>query len=275
MNDTGILGYTGNKSISIPANFEKKIKEMNKLNNKLAIVTGGNSGIGYATAKELIAEGAKVIITGRRKEAIEKAAVELGAISFVADQGKLEDIDNFKIEVEKQFGKVDILFINAGITGTLGPIENMSAENFDNVMGINFRGAYFTLSKFIPLLNDGASVVFLSSNVATTSKPNSSIYQASKAALNSIAKTAAAELAPRKIRVNLVSPGPTKTEIMTKAGLDEKTLQGLDEWLISGIPLQKMGTAEDVAKAVIYLSDNNVASFMTGTEILMDGGMVL
>lgn len=248
---------------------------MNKLNHKVAIVTGGNSGIGYATAKELIAEGAKVIITGRRKEAIEKAAEELGAISFVADQGKLEDIDNFKTQVEEQFGKVDILFINAGITGTLGSIETMSAENFDNVMGINFRGAYFTLSKFIPLLNDGASVVFLSSNVATTSKPNSSIYQASKAALNSIAKTAAAELAPRKIRVNLVSPGPTKTEIMTKAGLDEKTLEGLNEWLISGIPLQKMGSAEDVAKAVIYLSDNNVASFMTGTEILMDGGMVL
>ncbi len=263
------------KVYHFPYNFVKKIKEMKKLNNKLAIVTGGNSGIGYATAKELIAEGAQVIITGRRREAIEKAAEELGAISFVADQGKLDDIDHFKTEVEKQFGKVDILFINAGITGTLGPIENMNAENFDNVMGINFRGAYFTLSKFIPLLNDGASVVFLSSNVATTSKPNSSIYQASKAALNSIAKTAAAELAPRKIRVNLVSPGPTKTEIMTKAGLDEKTLEGLDEWLISGIPLQKMGTAEDVAKAVIYLSDNNVASFMTGTEILMDGGMVL
>ena len=263
------------KVYHFPYNFVEKIKEMKKFNNKLAIVTGGNSGIGYATAKELIAEGAQVIITGRRKEAIEKAAEELGAISFVADQGKLDDIDHFKTEVEKQFGKVDILFINAGITGSLGPIENMNAENFDNVMGINFRGAYFTLSKFIPLLNDGASVVFLSSNVATTSKPNSSIYQASKAALNSIAKTAAAELAPRKIRVNLVSPGPTKTEIMTKAGLDEKTLEGLDEWLISGIPLQKMGTAEDVAKAVIYLSDNNVASFMTGTEILMDGGMVL
>ncbi|MFP3591228.1 SDR family oxidoreductase [Chryseobacterium sp. SIMBA_038] len=248
---------------------------MKKFSNKLAIVTGGNSGIGYATAKELIAEGAKVIITGRRKEAIEKAAEELGAIPFVADQGKLEDIESLKTEVENQYGKVDILFINAGITGTLGSIENMSSENFDQVMNINFRGAYFTLSKFIPLLNDGASVVFLSSNVATTHKPNSSVYQASKAALNSIAKTAAAELALRKIRVNMVSPGPTKTEIMTKAGLDEATLDGLNDWLINAIPLRKMGTAEDVAKAVIYLSDNTIASFMTGTEILIDGGMVL
>jgi NAD(P)-dependent dehydrogenase (short-subunit alcohol dehydrogenase family) len=248
---------------------------MNAFNNKLAIVTGGNSGIGYATAKELIAEGAKVIITGRRKEAVEKAAGELGAIPFVADQANLDDIDTLKKEVENKYGKVDILFINAGITGTLGSIENMNPENFDNVMNINFRGAYFTLSKFIPLLNDGASVVFLSSNVATTYRPNSSIYQASKAGLNSIAKTAAAELAPRKIRVNIVSPGPTKTEIMTKAGLDEKTLEGLDAWLTDQIPLKKMGTAEDVAKAVVYLSNNNVASFMTGTEILIDGGMIL
>jgi len=248
---------------------------MSKFNHKLAIVTGGNSGIGYATAKELIAEGAKVIITGRRKEAIEKAAEELGAIPFVADQGNLQDIETLKTEIEKQFGKVDILFINAGITGTLGSIENMNSENFDNVMNINFRGAYFTLSKFIPLLNEDASVVFLSSNVASTYKPNSSVYQASKAALNSIAKTAAAELAPRKIRVNIVSPGPTKTEIMTKAGLDEETLKGINKWLINEIPLKKMGTPEDVAKAVVYLSDNNMASFMTGTEILIDGGMIL
>lgn len=248
---------------------------MNKFNNKLAIVTGGNSGIGYATAKELIAEGAKVIITGRRKEAIEKAAEELGAIPFMADQANLDDIDSLKKEVEDQHGKVDILFINAGITGGLIPIENMSVENFDSVMNINFRGAYFTLSKFIPLLNDGASVVFLSSIVATTYKPNSSAYQASKAALNSIAKTAAAELAPRKIRVNMVSPGPTKTEVMTKAGLDEKTLSGLNDYLTNQIPLKKMGTAEDVAKLVIYLSDDTVSSFMTGTEIVIDGGMLL
>jgi len=246
-----------------------------KFNNKLAIVTGGNSGIGYATAKELIEEGAKVIITGRRKEAIEKAAEELGAIPFVADQAKLEDIDTLKKEVENQYGKVDILFINAGITGGLIPIENMPVENFDNVMNINFRGAYFTLSKFIPLLNDGASVIVLSSIVASTYKPNSSVYQASKAALNSIAKTAAAELAPRKIRVNMISPGPTKTEIMKKAGLDENTLNGLTDYLINEIPLKKMGTAEDVAKLVTYLSNDTHSSFITGTEIIVDGGMVL
>src|SRR5690606_26381111 len=247
---------------------------MSDLKNKIAIVTGGNSGIGYATAQEFIAQGAKTVITGRRKDAIEKAAEEIGAIPFVADQANLEDLDLLKNEVEKQFGKIDILFINAGITGTMGLIENASPENFDEVMNINFRGAYFTLSKFIPLLNDDASVVFLSSIVASTYKPNSSVYQSSKAALNSIAKTAAAELAPRKIRVNIVSPGPHKTEVMNKAGLDETTIQNIKEYLIHEIPLKKMGEADDIAKLVAYFCTNS-ANFITGTEIIVDGGMTL
>jgi len=247
---------------------------MKSLENKIAIVTGGNSGIGYATAKELIAKGATVIITGRRKEAIEEAAEEIGAIPFVADQANLEDTDLLLQEVKKQYAKIDILFINAGITGTLGLIENADAKNFDSVMDVNFRGAYFTLSKFIPILKDGASVVFLSSNAASTSMPSSSIYQASKAALNSIAKTAAAELAPRNIRVNMVSPGPHKTEIMKKAGLDEATLQGIDDWLISAIPLKKMGDPADIGKLVVYLCEDS-ANFITGSEIIVDGGMTL
>lgn len=247
---------------------------MSTFKNKVAIVTGGNSGIGYATAKELVAKEATVIITGRRKEAIEKAAQELGAIPFVADQASLKDTEAFYEEVSKKYGKVDILFINAGIVGNMGPIESKTEADFDSVMNINFKGAYFTLSKFIPLLNDGASVVILSSIVASTYKPNSSVYQASKAALNSIAKTAAAELAPRKIRVNIVSPGPTKTEVMTKMGLDEATLQHIHAHLVDSIPLKKMGAAEDVAKLVIYLSDD-AASFVTGSEFVVDGGLTL
>jgi len=247
---------------------------MGKFSNKVALVTGGNSGIGYATAKELVAQGATVIITGRRKEAIEKAAKEIGAIPFVADQASLTDTDDLYKKVQQQFGKVDILFINAGIVGSMGPIENMSEENFDNVMGINFKGAYFTLSKFIPLLPEGASVVILSSIVAATYNPNSSVYQASKAALNSIAKTAAAELAPKKIRVNIVSPGPTQTEVMTKSGMDENTVQNIMDHLTNTIPLKKIGTAEDVAKLVTYLSDEG-ASFITGSEFVIDGGLML
>lgn len=246
---------------------------MKQLKGKIAIVTGGNSGIGYATAKELIENGANVIITGRRKEAIEKAAQETGAIPFVTDQANVHAITALSKAIEKQFGKVDILFINAGITGEPLLIENASEDNFDAVMNINFKGAYFTLNKFIPLLNDGASVVFLSSNTASMHKPQSSVYQASKAALNSIAKTAAAELASRKIRVNIVSPGPTRTNVLNKA-YGEDGANSIWDNLADVIPLNKIGTPEDVAKMVVHLSSDN-ASYITGAEILMDGGMSL
>ncbi|QEC44059.1 SDR family oxidoreductase [Pseudobacter ginsenosidimutans] len=247
---------------------------MKRFTDKLAIVTGGNSGIGYATAKALINEGAKVIITGRRKEAVEKAATELGAIPFVTDQASLQDIQQLKTHIEANYGKVDILFVNAGITGTRGPIETTSIENFDNVMNINFRGAYFTLQQFIPLLKDGASVVMLSSIVANMHSANSSVYQASKAALNSISKTAANELAARRIRVNMVSPGPTRTEVLGKAGLDPAGVEALYETLQEKIPLKQIGTAEHVAQMVCYLSSAE-ASFITGSEFVLDGGMTL
>ncbi|MGN6416881.1 MAG: SDR family oxidoreductase [Pseudobacter sp.] len=247
---------------------------MKRFENKLAVVTGGNSGIGYATAKELIREGATVLITGRRKDAIEAAATELGAIAFVADQSILEDIENLAEYVRNQYGTVDILFINAGIVGDMGPIEFTKVENFDNVMNINFRGAYFTLQKFIPVLNDGASVVMLSSIVASMHNSNSSVYQASKAALNSISKTAANELAARKIRVNMVSPGPTETEVMNKMGLNKETLTQIRADLTNKIPLKKMGSAENVAKMVVYLS-SEAASFITGSEFVLDGGLTL
>lgn len=247
---------------------------MNQLKDKVAIVTGGNSGIGYATAKALVLQGATVIITGRRKEAIEQAGRELGVIPFVADQANIEHTEKLYGYLQKNFGKIDILFINAGITGTMGTIENAEVGNFDNVMNINFRGAYFMLSKLIPILREGASVVMLSSIVAQMYKPGISVYQASKAALNSIAKTAAAELAERKIRVNIISPGPTKTEVMTKAGLDAATLANLNTHLTTQIPLKKMGTAEDVASLVVYLSSES-ASFITGSEFVIDGGMTL
>ncbi|MDF2189857.1 glucose 1-dehydrogenase [Paraflavitalea sp. CAU 1676] len=248
---------------------------MQQFKNKVAIVTGGNSGIGYATAEYLVKSGATVIITGRRKEAIEKAAAEIGAIPFVADQASLKDTETFYEVVQQQFGRVDILFINAGITGYNSTIGQATEENFDNVMNINFKGAYFTLSRFVPLLSEGASVVILSSIVASTHMPGSSIYQASKAALNSIAKTAAAELAPKKIRVNIVSPGPTRTEVLSKAGMDSGTADEVFKMLASEkIPLKKIGTPTDVAKMVAYLCDD-AASYITGSEFVIDGGITL
>jgi len=246
---------------------------MENLKNKIAVITGGNSGIGYAAAKELKAQGAMVIITGRRSEAVYKAAAELGVTGFVADQSEVGQTTALVQKVSEQFGQIDILFINAGIVGT-APIADATEELFDHIFNINFRGAYFTLSKFIPLLKDGASVVFLSSNTASMNGANSSIYSSGKAALNAVMRIAAVELASRRIRVNAVSPGPTQTEILNKLGLDEAARKGLDDWMIERIPLKKIGTAEDVAKMVAYFC-GEAASFITGTEVAMDGGMSL
>lgn len=245
---------------------------MKTLDKKVAIVTGGNSGIGYATAKELKAEGAEVVITGRRADAIARAAEELGVTGLVADQGKVMDIEKLAAQVAAQFGKVDILFINAGVIDNFQVAQATEAQ-FDGIMNINFRGAYFTLSKFIPLLNDGASVIFLSSNAAQLQVVGSSIYSASKAALNAIMRTAALELAPRNIRVNSVSPGPTETEIMKKA-MSETELDAVHNWLIERLPLRRIGKASDVGRMVVHLASDN-ASFITGSEFVMDGGMLL
>jgi len=246
---------------------------MENLKNKTAVITGGNSGIGYATAKQLKEQGANVIITGRRKEAIEKAALELGVTAITADQSNISYIEKLSAQVKADFGSVDILFINAGIAG-LGMIEQTTEELYDSIMNVNLKGAFFTLSKFIPILKDGASVVFLSSNTASMPGPGSSVYSASKTALNSFMRSAALELAPRKIRVNSVSPGPTQTEVMNKVGLDEATVKGIMDVVVEKVPLKQMGRAEDVAQMVSYLS-SDVAVFMTGADVIMDGGMSL
>ncbi|MCW8313406.1 MULTISPECIES: SDR family oxidoreductase [Sphingobacterium] len=244
---------------------------MKNLKNKIALITGGNSGIGFETAKAFVAQGATTIITGRRKEAIIEAADAIGAIPLVADQSLLSDIERLAAEVKDRYGKLDILFINAGITGEAAMIADAREETFDSVMDINLKGAYFTLSRFIPLLQEGASVIFLSSNVASMNMPQSSIYQASKAALNTIAKTAALELAERKIRVNTVSPGPTRTQVLNKS-YDPALVDGIWESLAGTVPLKKIGKPEDVAAMVVYLASES-ATFITGSDFVLDGGM--
>ncbi len=240
---------------------------MKDLKGKVAVITGGNSGIGYAAAKELNEKGATVIITGRRKEAVEKAAAAINVISLVADQTNLRDIDSLVSAVAREFGKIDILLINAGIS-QFAPIELMQETMFDDIMNVNVKGAYFTLSKFIPILNDNASVILLSSTSASVPAPNISVYSASKAAINAIVKVAALELASRKIRVNAVSPGPIATEIMAKSGIGDQAMQ---EHILNGIPLSRFGNPDEVAKLITYLSGSD-ASFITGAEFLIDGG---
>jgi len=246
---------------------------MSNLSNKIAVVTGGNSGIGYSTAKELISLGARVIITGRNKAAVDKAAGQLGATGIVADQGKLGDISRLAEEVRAGAGKVDILFLNAGIA-SFSPVETASEEHYDSIMDLNVKGVYFTVQKFLPLLNDGASIIFNTSVNAVLGVPGSSIYSASKAALLAINKVLAKELAPRKIRVNAVSPGPVATPLYDKLGMKQEELEGFGQVLGSKVLLSRFANPEEVANVVRFLASDD-ASYITGTEITVDGGLTV
>ncbi|WP_338790453.1 glucose 1-dehydrogenase [Bernardetia sp. MNP-M8] len=245
----------------------------NSLSGKIAVVTGGNSGIGYATAEEFLKQGAKVVITGRNAEKVEKAAKELGVEGIVADQANLSHLDSLVEKVKELHGKVDILFVNAGvfIPSYLGQITE---EVYDNQMDINFKGAVFTLQKFLPILSEGASVINLSSVNAYTGMPSTIIYAATKAALNSFTRTAAAELASKNIRVNAINPGVTETPIFNKTGMNDEQVAGFKASVVDGIPLKRIGTSEGVAKLVTFLASDD-ASYITGSEYNIDGGMTL
>ncbi|MEM9920191.1 MAG: SDR family oxidoreductase [Bacteroidota bacterium] len=244
---------------------------MSFLNGKVAVVTGGNSGIGYSTAKKLKEDGATVIITGRSAEKVNAAAEELGVKGIVADVLNLSAIDTAVNQVQNEHGNIDILFVNAGIFSP-APIGQISEEMFDNQMGINFKGAVFTVEKFLPIINDGGSIINLSSVNAYTGMPNTAIYAASKAAMNSYTRTAATELAPRKIRVNAVNPGPIYTPIFGKTGMPEEQLNGFAEAMQKRVPLKRFGQPEDIAELVAFLASNR-ASFITGGEYNIDGGI--
>ncbi|MBL4882124.1 MAG: SDR family oxidoreductase [Oleispira sp.] len=244
---------------------------MNDLTGKVAVVTGGNSGIGYETAKYFKAAGAKVIITGRSAERVTTAASELGVKGIVADVIDLSAIDALVAQVKQEFGNIDVLFVNAGIFSP-APVGQNTEEMFDTQMGINFKGAVFTTEKFLPIINDGASIINLSSINAYTGMPNTAIYAASKAALNSYTRTAATELAGRKIRVNSVNPGPVFTPIFSKTGMPEEQLNEFAGAMQDRIPLKRFGQPEDIAKLVTFLASDD-ASFITGGEYNIDGGI--
>jgi NAD(P)-dependent dehydrogenase (short-subunit alcohol dehydrogenase family) len=246
---------------------------MKRLEDKTALVTGGNSGIGYATAEALIAEGAKVIITGRKKEAVEAAAKKLGATSLIADQSDIKSADKLAIMAEKVFGKLDILILNAGMA-LFSPIDRVKEEEYDKIMDTNLKGVFFTLQSFLRILNGGASVTFVSSYSAYNGSPNALVYSASKAALNAMTRSAAVELAPRRIRVNAVCPGMIETPVFSKLGLPEEMIQSMKAGVLQKVPLKKAGLPSEVAKLLLFLSSDE-ASYITGAEYIIDGGLRL
>jgi NAD(P)-dependent dehydrogenase (short-subunit alcohol dehydrogenase family) len=244
-----------------------------KLNNKIAVVTGGNSGIGLATAQEFKAQGARVILIGRNPSAVAEAAALVGGdtIGLVADVSRVADLDRVFASIREQVGRIDVLFVNAGIA-KFAPLADSTEALFDEMTDANFKGAYFTVQRALPLLADGASVVFTSSTVVHFGMPGASIYAAGKAALNSLAKTLAIELAGRKIRVNVVSPGPIATPIFGKMGMPKEALDQVAAGILGQVPLARFGQASEIAKAVSYLASDD-ASYVSGTELLIDGAM--
>lgn len=246
---------------------------MKNLENKVAIVTGGNSGIGYAAAAELTAKGAKVIVTGRNKEALTKAETELNVTGIVADQSDLKSLDNLVLQIKEKFGKIDIVFLNAGIA-SFAPVDSASEEHYDSIMNVNVKGTYFTVQKLLPIINDGGSIIFNTSVNAHLAMPNSSVYAASKAAVLSLNKVFAVELASRKIRVNAVSPGPVETPLYGKLGLEKAEVDGFGALLGQKILLKRFAQASEIAKTVGFLASDD-ASFITGSEIVVDGGLTV
>ena len=247
---------------------------MNTLDNKVAVVTGGSSGIGLATAQRFIAEGALVVVTGRNQEALDAAVSTLGgrATGIRGDVANLDDLDRLFAQVGERFGRVDVLFANAGVAPFV-PFSAVTEEQFDRLFNINVRGLFFTVHKALPLLSDGASVILNASVVAQVGLPNTSVYAATKAAVRSLGRTLAAELAPRGIRVNVVSPGLIETPLVGKLGLSPDEVEAFGAQVVQQTPLGRLGKAEEIAATVAFLASDD-ASYFTGADLVADGGMV-
>jgi NAD(P)-dependent dehydrogenase (short-subunit alcohol dehydrogenase family) len=243
-----------------------------RLEGKLALITGGNSGIGLATALRLQAEGARIAISGRSQKTLADAAKLLGgdALAVQADVAKLPEIDKLFAAVAAKFGKIDVLFVNAGVA-TFVPLSDATEAHFDEIYDINAKGAYFTIQKSLPYLNDGASIILNTSVVDELGLPNASVYASTKAALRSMARTVAASLVDRGIRVNAVAPGPIETPIFGRTGLPQEAIDEFAKSTRESVPMKRFGKPEEVAAAVAFLASSD-ASYITGVEINVDGG---
>jgi NAD(P)-dependent dehydrogenase (short-subunit alcohol dehydrogenase family) len=246
---------------------------MKRLEGKVAVVTGGNSGIGLASAIRLQQEGAKVAISGRNRKTLDEAVKTIGngVLAVQSDAAKLTDADKLFAEVAQKLGKIDILFVNAGVA-LFAPLADTSESAYDNLFDINIKGAYFTIQKALPFLNDGASIILNTSVADSTGTVGASAYSATKAALRSLARTAAAELVGRGIRVNAVAPGPIVTPIFGKTGLPQEAIDEFAKGLMAKVPMKRLGQPEEIAGVVAFLASQD-ASYITGVEINVDGGL--
>jgi NAD(P)-dependent dehydrogenase (short-subunit alcohol dehydrogenase family) len=244
---------------------------MGRYDNKTVVITGGTSGMGLATAKLLLGEGARVLVTGRTTATIEAARIELGANATVlhSDAASLTDIDALAQSVKERFGTLDVLFVNAGL-GRFAPLDQTSEAVYDEMLDLNAKGPYFTVQKLAPLMSEGGAIVLNTSIANVKGMPMISAYAAAKAALRSMARTFAAELLPRGIRVNAISPGPIATPIIHKAGLSQEVMDQFAARIIEGNPMKRSGQPEEIARAVAFLAFE--ATFTTGAELPVDGG---
>ncbi|AVF34369.1 glucose 1-dehydrogenase [Rahnella sikkimica] len=242
------------------------------LSGKIALVTGGTSGIGLGTAKELAEQGAQVFITGRRQAELDAAVAEIGAAAtgIRADASVLADLDAVYAQIAKAAGRLDILFANAG-GGDMQPLGGITEEHFDRIFGTNVRGVLFTVQKALPLLTDGASIILTGSTTSVLGTASFSVYSASKAAVRNFARSWALDLKDRSIRVNVVSPGPIRTPGLGDL-VPEEHRQGLFDALAAQVPLGRLGEPKEIGKTVAFLA-SDAASFINGVELFVDGGM--
>jgi NAD(P)-dependent dehydrogenase (short-subunit alcohol dehydrogenase family) len=245
---------------------------MGKLEGKVALVTGGNSGIGLATAKQFVNEGAYVFITGRREQELAAAVKEIGrnVTPVQGDVSNLDDLDRLFAQIKREKGKLDIVFANAGIA-KYAPFGTITEEFYDSIFNINVKGLLFTVQKALPLLPDGASIILNASIVGSKGLPANSVYSATKAAVRSFARTWTTDLKDRRIRVNAVSPGATETpglnDLLASAPAGEQRAKMIS----NTVPLGRLGTPDEIAKAVVFLASDD-SSYITGTELFVDGG---
>jgi NAD(P)-dependent dehydrogenase (short-subunit alcohol dehydrogenase family) len=244
-----------------------------KLNGKIALVTGGTSGIGLATAKRFVEEGAFVFITGRRQSVLDEAVKEIGrnVTGVVSDAANLGDLDRLYAQIESEKGHLDILFANAGF-GSFLPLGEITEEHYDSIFDTNVKGVLFTVQKGLPLLSEGSSIILNASITSIKGTPAFSVYSATKAALRSFARTWTLDLKGRGIRVNAISPGTVPTPAYNNLGLTEEQIQGFIADQASNIPLGRVGTPDEIAKAVVFLASDD-SSFVNGIELFVDGGM--